>query len=37
MDSNGISANQGAESVVCYLLAVLALSELKAQRIQPPK
>src|SRR5208283_4219982 len=30
MDSNGISANQGAESVVCYLLAVLALSELKA-------
>jgi glycosyltransferase involved in cell wall biosynthesis len=36
MDSNGISANQGAESVVCYLLAVLALSELKAPRIQPP-
>jgi hypothetical protein len=34
IDSNGISANQGAESVVCYLLAVLALSELKAQRIQ---
>lgn len=37
MDSSGISANQGAESVVCYLLAVLALSELKAQRIQPHK
>ncbi len=37
MDSNGISANQGAESVVCYLLAVLALSELKAQRIQASK
>ncbi len=34
IDSNGISANQGAESVVCYLLAVLGLSELKAQRIQ---
>lgn len=33
IDSNGISANQGAESVVCYLLAVLGLSELKAQRI----
>jgi glycosyltransferase involved in cell wall biosynthesis len=37
IDSNGISANQGAESVVCYLLAVLALSELRAPRIQPPK
>jgi len=37
MDSSGISANQGAESVVCYLLAVLALSELKAQRIQTHK
>ncbi|MGB6067039.1 MAG: glycosyltransferase [Desulfomonilaceae bacterium] len=34
IDSNGISANQGAESVVCYLLAVLGLSELKIQRIQ---
>lgn len=34
IDSNGISANQGAESVVCYLLAVLSLSQLKAQRIQ---
>jgi rhamnogalacturonyl hydrolase YesR len=34
IDSNGISANQGAESVVCYLLAVLGLSELKAQKIQ---
>ncbi len=33
IDSNGISANQGAESVVCYLLAVLGLSELKAQTI----
>ncbi|HTY25969.1 MAG TPA: glycosyltransferase [Desulfomonilaceae bacterium] len=33
IDSNGISANQGAESVVCYLLAVLGLSELNAQRI----
>jgi glycosyltransferase involved in cell wall biosynthesis len=33
IDSDGISANQGAESVVCYLLAVLGLSELKAQRI----
>jgi glycosyltransferase involved in cell wall biosynthesis len=33
IDSNGISANQGAESVVCYLLAALGLSELKAQRI----
>jgi glycosyltransferase involved in cell wall biosynthesis len=37
IDSNGISANRGAESVVCYLLAVLALSELRAPRIQPPK
>ncbi len=37
IDSSGISANQGAESVVCYLLAVLGLSELKAQRILPPK
>lgn len=37
IDSNGISANQGAESVVCYLLAVLALSELKAQKIQASK
>jgi len=37
IDSNGISANQGAESVVCYLLAVLGLSELKAQRIQATK
>ncbi len=37
IDSNGISANQGAESVVCYLLAVLGLSELKAQRIQASK
>ncbi len=34
IDSNGISANQGAESVVCYLLAVLGLSGLKAQKIQ---
>ncbi len=33
IDSNGISANQGAESVVCYLLAVLGLSELNAQKI----
>jgi hypothetical protein len=37
IDSNGISANQGAESVVCYLLAVLGLSELKAQRILASK
>jgi glycosyltransferase involved in cell wall biosynthesis len=37
IDPNGISANQGAESVVCYLLAVLGLSELKAQRIQASK
>jgi glycosyltransferase involved in cell wall biosynthesis len=37
IDSSGISANQGAESVVCYLLAVLGLSELKAQRILPLK
>ena len=37
IDSSGISANQGAESVVCYILAVLGLSELKAQRILPPK
>jgi glycosyltransferase involved in cell wall biosynthesis len=37
IDSNGISANQGAESVVCYLLAVLGLSELKAQKIQVSK
>ncbi len=35
LDSNGISANQGAESVVCYLLAALGLSELNAQKIQP--
>ncbi len=34
IDSNGISANQGAESVVCYLLSVVGLSELKAQRLQ---
>jgi hypothetical protein len=34
IDSHGISANQGAESVTCYLLAVLGLSELKAQGIQ---
>jgi hypothetical protein len=37
IDSNGISANQGAESVVCYLLAVLGLSELKAQKVQASK
>jgi glycosyltransferase involved in cell wall biosynthesis len=37
IDSNGISANQGAESVACYLLAVLGLSELKAQRILASK
>lgn len=37
IDSSGISANQGAESVVCYILAVLGLSELKAQRILPQK
>jgi hypothetical protein len=37
IDSNGISANQGAESVVCYLLAVLGLSALKAQRIRASK
>jgi glycosyltransferase involved in cell wall biosynthesis len=37
IDSNGISSNQGAESVVCYLLAVLGLSELKAQRILASK
>jgi glycosyltransferase involved in cell wall biosynthesis len=37
IDSNGISANQGAESVVCYLLAVLGLSELKAQKILASK
>ena len=37
IDSNGISTNKGAESVVCYLLAVLGLSELKAQRIQLSK
>jgi glycosyltransferase involved in cell wall biosynthesis/rhamnogalacturonyl hydrolase YesR len=37
IDSNGISTNRGAESVVCYLLAVLGLSELKAQRIQLSK
>lgn len=33
IDANGVSANQGAESVVCYLLAVLGLSELNAQKI----
>jgi hypothetical protein len=37
LDSNGISANQGAESVVCYLLAVLGLSELNAQTITHSK
>jgi len=37
IDANGISTNKGAESVVCYLLAVLGLSELKAQRIQLSK
>ncbi len=37
IDSNGISANKGAEPVVCYLLAVLGLSELKAQRIRLSK
>ncbi len=37
IDSSGISANQGAESVVCYLLAVLGLSGLKAQKILASK
>ena len=37
IDSNGISANQGAESAVCYLLAVLGLSGVKAQIIQASK
>ena len=37
LDSNGVSANQGAESVVCYLLAVLGLSELNAQTIPHSK
>ncbi len=37
IDSNGISANQGAESAVCYLLAVLGLSGIKAQIIQADK
>ena len=37
IDSNGISTNRGAESVVCYLLAVLGLSELKSQTIQLSK
>ncbi len=37
IDSNGISANQGAESAVCYLLAVLGLSGIKAQIIQASK
>jgi hypothetical protein len=32
IDANGISTNQGAESVVCYLLAVLSLSQLNTQR-----
>jgi hypothetical protein len=29
-DSHGISANKGAESVVCYLLAVLAMMDLRS-------
>ncbi|MGC8605829.1 MAG: glycosyltransferase, partial [Desulfomonilaceae bacterium] len=31
IDSTGVSANRGAESVICFLLALIGLSELKSQ------
>lgn len=33
IDSSGISANQGAESVVSFLMALIGLSELRSQRL----
>jgi glycosyltransferase involved in cell wall biosynthesis len=33
IDSSGISANQGAESVVCFLMALIGMSEFRSQRL----
>ncbi len=33
IDSTGISRNQGAESVVCFLMALIGLSECRSQRL----
>jgi len=33
IDSSGVSANQGAESVISFLLALIGLSELRSQRL----
>ena len=37
IDSSGVSANQGAESVVCFLLALTRLYELKSQHLKISK
>lgn len=33
IDSSGVSANQGAEALISFLLAVIGLSELRSQRL----
>ncbi|MCA1959418.1 MAG: glycosyltransferase, partial [Desulfomonile sp.] len=33
IDSSGISANQGAESVICFLMALIGMSEFRSQRL----
>lgn len=33
IDSTGISANQGAEAVICFLMALMGLSEFRSQRL----
>jgi glycosyltransferase involved in cell wall biosynthesis len=37
IDSSGVSANQGAESVICFLMALIQLSEIRAQRLLSSK
>jgi hypothetical protein len=37
IDSSGLSANQGAESVVCFLLALTRLYELRSQHLKISK
>jgi glycosyltransferase involved in cell wall biosynthesis len=37
IDSSGLSANQGAESVVCFLLALTRLYELRSQQLKISK
>jgi len=32
LDAHGPSVNQGAESVICYLLGLLALTQLHSER-----